>query len=62
METVKGESKARLESLKSPDAQAKPWEAMFMWNRYLVEDFYELVECKLWVLPFIHGFVSYINF
>jgi len=33
-----------------------------MWNKYLVEDFYELVDCKLWVLPFIHGYVSQFNF
>lgn len=62
METVKGDQKVRLTSLKSKEAQTKPWETMFMWNKYLVEDFYELVECKLWVLPFVHGYISQINF
>ena len=33
-----------------------------MWNKYMVEDFYELVECKLWILPFICGYISQINF
>ena len=33
-----------------------------MWNRYHVEEFYSLIDCKLWVIPFIHGFVSQVNF
>ena len=62
METVRGERKERVENLKSKDSQTKPWETDFMWNKYLVEDFYELVECKLWIIPFVHGYVSQINF
>ena len=58
METVRDEQKDRIGSLKSKDAESKPWETDFMWNKYLVEDFYELVECKLWIIPFIHGYVS----
>ena len=62
METVRGEEKVKVESLRNKDAQSKPWESDFMWNKYLIEDFYELVECKLWVIPFVHGYVSQINF
>ena len=60
METVHNlvETKVPVTSLRSKEAEAKPWETQFMWNKYLVEDFYELVECKLWVLPFIHGYIS----
>ena len=62
MTTVKTEQRVPVESLRSKDAQSRPWESQFMWNRYLVEQFYELLECKLWVLPFIHGYVSQVNF
>lgn len=48
--------------MKTPASETKPWESSFMWNKYLIEDFYDVVECKLWVLPFIHGYVSQINF
>lgn len=58
METLKTENKAKVETLRSVSAESKPWEATFMWNRYLVEEFYELTNCKLWILPFIHGYVS----
>ena len=27
-----------------------------------MEEFYSLIDCKLWVIPFIHGFVSQVNF
>ena len=43
METVYSEKEARVESLKCEEAETKPWESMFMWNKYLIEDFYELV-------------------
>ena len=33
-----------------------------MWNKYHMEDFYELADCKLWVIPFIHGSISQLNF
>ena len=62
METVQSSKKVRVESLKAKEAESEPWESMFMWNKYLVEDFYEYVDCKQWVIPFIHGYVSQINF
>ena len=43
METVYSEKEARVESLKCEESETKPWESMFMWNKYLIEDFYELV-------------------
>jgi len=52
----------RIHSLKSEEAETKPWESMFMWNKYLMEDLYDLVDCKLWVMPFIHGYIGQMNF
>ena len=52
----------RAESLDEQEAMSRPWESAFMWNKYHVEEFYSLIECKLWVVPFIHGFVSQANF
>ena len=49
-------------TLKSKEMESYPWESMFMWNRYMVEEFYERIDCKLWITPFIHGYVSQLNF
>ena len=62
METVGKDEKKRVENLRCKEAENKPWETSFMWNKYMVEEFYELVTCKLWVTPFIHGYISQVNF
>jgi phosphatidylinositol 3,5-bisphosphate 5-phosphatase len=33
-----------------------------MWNKFLVEELYEIVNCKLWVIPFINGSIIQSNF
>ena len=33
-----------------------------MWNYFLVEEMYEILARKKWVLPVIHGFVDFVNF
>ena len=62
MDTLQAERVQQPESLKSEAAETLPWDSMFMWNKYHVEDFYELVDCKLWIIPFIHGYISQLNF
>ena len=54
--------KTQLSNLRCPEAISRPWETSFMWNKFLVEELYEIVECKLWVIPFINGSVIQSNF
>lgn len=58
MDTVHSERIPQMQSLKCEEAETRPWDTMFMWNKYHMEDFYELADCKLWVIPFIHGYIS----
>lgn len=62
MDSLHSERLTQVGSLKCADSETRPWDTMFMWNKYHVEDFYELVDCKLWVIPFIHGYISQLNF
>ena len=57
MDTVHSECK-HIPNLKCQEAEMKPWDTMFMWDKYHMEDFYELADSKLWVIPFIHGSIS----
>jgi len=38
-----------------------PYDEKFVWNHFLLKEFYEMIENKLWILPIIQGFVSSIN-
>ena len=60
--TMRSSLDKQVDQLDSSEALHRPWESAFMWNRYHVEEFYSLIDCKLWVIPFIHGFVSQVNF
>jgi hypothetical protein len=33
-----------------------------MWNHFLVEEFYEIIQRKKWAMPFIHGHVDFHSF
>mmetsp|Transcript_38549 Transcript_38549/g.28414 ORF Transcript_38549/g.28414 Transcript_38549/m.28414 type:complete len:198 (-) Transcript_38549:913-1506(-) len=35
-----------------------PFDEQFVWNHYLIKEFYELIDNKKWIMPIIHGFVS----
>ena len=40
----------------------QPFESHFLWNHYLVKDFYQALIKKAWVMPIICGDVSQLNF
>ncbi len=40
----------------------KPWENQMMWNYFLVRDMYEILKRKKWIIPVIHGSISFKNF
>ncbi len=35
-----------------------PFESHFLWNHYLVKEFYEILIKKKWVMPVIYGDIS----
>lgn len=40
----------------------KPFESMFLWNHFLIKDFYRSLVKKKWVMPVIYGDLSSVNF
>lgn len=40
----------------------QPFESHFLWNHYLVKDFYKILIKKAWVMPIIYGDVNKLNF
>jgi hypothetical protein len=40
----------------------QPFESHFVWNHYLVKDWYRIMVRKQWIMPFIYGDVSKLNF
>ena len=40
----------------------KPFESTFLWNHYLIKDFYRLLVKKKWVMSIIYGDVCSENF
>jgi len=40
----------------------QPFESAFLWNHFLVKDFYKLLVKKKWVMPVIYGDLSTSNF
>ena len=39
-----------------------PFESMFLWNHYLIKDFYKILVKKKWVMPIIYGDIGTCNF
>ena len=35
-----------------------PWNENFMWNYFLMKEFFSIVSDKKWVLPVIHGYIN----
>ena len=40
----------------------EPFESHFLWNNYLIKEFYQSLVKKRWVMPVIYGDISYLNF
>ena len=40
----------------------KPFESLYLWNHYLIKDFYRILVKKKWVMPVIYGSVNQMNF
>lgn len=40
----------------------QPFESHFLWNHYLIKDFYRILFKKKWVMPVIFGDISKLNF
>ena len=40
----------------------EPFASHFLWNKYLIKDFYACLIKKRWVMPVIYGFVTQKNF